>query len=136
MENKKKYMADWYQKNKSILKNKRRKYNKIYMREWRKKNPDKLSKIYRHRVFKQYGITEKQYNLMFKKQNGVCYICKCQESRKHQNGKLQSLSIDHNHFTGKVRGLLCDKCNRGLGFFKHDTKLLNNALLYMRRLYV
>ena len=80
---------------------------------------------------RRYGITVKQYNKMFEKQNGVCAICHKCETRKHQSGTLRRLSIDHDHKTGKVRGLLCDKCNRLLGMANDNRVILANALYYL-----
>jgi len=65
------------------------------------------------------------------KQNGKCAICKKPETRKTGN-KIRELSIDHCHKTGKVRGLLCDSCNNGLGRFKDSVKLLESALKYLK----
>jgi len=69
----------------------------------------------------RFGINEKDYNLILKKQKGRCAICK----------KLplnQRLDIDHNHTTGIIRGLLCRGCNRFLGLLengRYDTKVIN-----------
>ena len=51
----------------------------------------------------------------------LCCIC----------GEKQELVIDHDHRTGKVRGLLCGSCNKGLGFFKDNKKYLNSAIKYL-----
>lgn len=75
---------------------------------------------------KQYGITVEQYNQMFVDQNGLCKICKNPKGSNEKN-----LSIDHCHTTGKVRGLLCNKCNAGLGFFKDDISILTEAIKYL-----
>lgn len=74
---------------------------------------------------KQYGITVEHYDEMFKKQNGCCAICK--------EPKLldRNLAVDHCHNSKKVRGLLCQGCNMGLGFFKDDINLLSKAILYL-----
>lgn len=63
-----------------------------------------------------YDIVDAQYKLMFESQGGVCAICGQPETKKGSGGKiLQSLSIDHSHKTGKIRGLLCRGCNAKLG---------------------
>ncbi len=72
---------------------------------------------------KNYGITLEQYNTMLITQNNVCAICKLTCSRR--------LSVDHCHKTGKVRGLLCIKCNRGLGNFNDEISRLKAAVNYM-----
>ena len=63
---------------------------------------------------------------MFKKQNGVCAICKkeCITGRR--------LAVDHNHVTGKNRGLLCTNCNTSLGGFKDDILYLEAAIRYLQ----
>ena len=66
----------------------------------------------------------KYYDTLFKKQGGVCYICGNPPGKK-------KLAVDHNHVTGKIRGLLCNNCNRGLGLFKDNGKLLARALIYL-----
>lgn len=73
-----------------------------------------------------YGITIEQYEILLKNQNGGCAIC---FSPTGSNGKR--LSVDHNHETGEVRGLLCDDCNTGLGKFKDNPNLLAIAINYL-----
>lgn len=63
--------------------------------------------------------------------SGVCKICGEPEKTKKQ-GTLRRLSIDHDHRTGKVRGLLCYYCNLGLGKFKDNPELLMKAYLYYK----
>lgn len=74
---------------------------------------------------KKYGISYDDYLVMNKSQNGLCLICK-----NKQVGK--SLAVDHCHETGNVRGLLCTKCNLGLGYFNDDINLLSSAIDYLR----
>jgi len=79
------------------------------------------------------GMNEKSYNEMLVKQNGVCAICFKAETRKYRNGTIARLSIDHNHKTGKIRGLLCSNCNIGLGNFKDNIEFLSNAKTYLNK---
>ena len=66
------------------------------------------------RIEKVYGITIEAYNLLLEWQGGVCYICR-------KPSRVRRLSVDHDHNTGKVRGLLCRRCNREiLGYFAND----------------
>src|SRR5690606_31502702 len=101
------YMAQktYYQKNKKKLLKQ--------VSEYKKKNRDKY-RFYtlRSRTVK---ITFEQYKAIYSN-NPKCYIC----SRKQTSKKL---CIDHDHKTGKVRGLLCNKCNRALGLFQDSSKL-------------
>lgn len=100
---------------------------------WRKKNKDKI-KIYsfRYGTGKRYGITNQQYEEMFKNQEGLCKICKKPETcLSGVTKEVQRLSIDHSHETGQIRGLLCSNCNRGLGMYKDSPDLLRKAALYL-----
>lgn len=94
--------------------------------------PRKRNKTYaENRVsrIRKYGITVEQYDAMYQEQNGVCYICG--EPEYHR-----ALSIDHNHVTGKVRGLLCSNHNRALGLLNDDPDLLLKAHVYLVKEYV
>tara|TARA_Y100000310_G_scaffold239682_1_gene243385 strand:+ start:21471 stop:21884 length:414 start_codon:yes stop_codon:yes gene_type:complete len=74
---------------------------------------------------KRYGITIEQYDKMYAEQDGKCLICK-KECRTYDK-----LTVDHDHSTGEFRGLLCSVCNRGLGMFYDNTKLLEQAIKYL-----
>lgn len=121
-ENKEKILArskQYYEDNKEkILES-----GKIY----RANNKDKIKRRGWSYNLKQYGITEEEYYIIFNNQNGCCKICKT-----HQNKLKSSLHIDHNHNTGKVRGLLCGKCNQGLGFFYDNIDLMEKAIEYLK----
>ena len=71
---------------------------------------------------KKYGITVEQYTQMMEDQDGFCAICYA-EPATH---------IDHDHETGRVRGLLCGACNRGLGQFKEDADTVAFAAAYLK----
>lgn len=73
-----------------------------------------------------YGLSLEQYKQMLQAQNGVCKICKGLD-----NGPWNRLAVDHCHTTGKVRGLLCAKCNKGLGQFCDNPQLLKQAAEYL-----
>lgn len=94
-------------------------------RAWNLANPERM----RNTKFKtRYGITLLEYNLLLEAQNGVCAICGTDKpGRKGSN----YLSVDHCHASGKVRGLLCYKCNVGLGAFKDDPASLTKAIEYL-----
>ena len=74
----------------------------------------------------KYGITLEEYEAMFNAQQGLCAIC-----GEPQNNKL--LSVDHDHDTDIVRGLLCDSCNRGIGMFLDNPDYLLAAAAYLIR---
>ena len=73
-----------------------------------------------------YDMSVEDYDSLVQKQNGVCAICK-EPERRHPH-----LLVDHNHETGKVRGLLCDNCNKGLGHFKDNLGKLLKAVGYLQ----
>lgn len=83
---------------------------------------------------RRYGIIEEEYRSILEKQNNVCAICKKQETRKVRGGGKRNFSVDHCHKTGKVRGLLCDACNKGLGQFNDDIELICAAFKYLEDL--
>jgi len=80
---------------------------------------------------RRYGMTTEEFNIMHNAQKGVCGICHEPETETH-NGKLKLLSVDHNHKTGQIRGLLCNQCNGGLAKFKDNVKELEAAAEYLR----
>jgi len=93
-------------------------------RNWRKNNPGKYSKRTRGYVLKRYGISEEEYDEIFEKQSGVCAICK--------DKPTGTLHIDHDHVTGKVRGLLCHRCNTSMGLMKENKDNLGNMIDYLK----
>jgi len=76
---------------------------------------------------RQYGITVEEYDQMVEEQNGCCKICGIDEP----GGNRKRFSIDHNHETGEVRGLLCGSCNAALGLFKDNPTILQSAFNYL-----
>ena len=63
-------------------------------------------------------------------QGGICIVCGCAiQTQKNEGGN--AAAVDHDHNTGKVRGLLCTKCNMGIGLFKEDSGLLRKAANYL-----
>lgn len=75
---------------------------------------------------KKYGLTELDYESLLKKQHGVCAICKRPEAQ------VKKLAVDHCHDENKIRGLLCMRCNVGLGNFEDNPNLLKAALMYLQ----
>jgi hypothetical protein len=76
--------------------------------------------------FDRYGITKEMFNEMLNGQSGRCAICEIGIDE-------QSSHIDHCHTTGKVRGVLCEKCNKGLGQFDDNVNYLKNAIKYLTK---
>ena len=88
----------------------------------------------RQKVLDRYGLTLDDYDRMWAKQNGRCAICCDLPAGKLilRGTKMQhSLHVDHDHDSNKVRGLLCSQCNRALGQFRDDPKLLIAAIAYL-----
>lgn len=92
------------------------------------KNKEYYSKRHRkYQLSKNYGITEDDYNNMLKSQNYCCAIC----GTDTPTGKWKVFAVDHDHTTGKVRSLLCNECNRGIGLLKDSPDLLMKAATYL-----
>jgi hypothetical protein len=106
---------------------------------WREANPER-AKANRRRSYlenkaenktysttykrkQKYGVDDAEYQRLLAKQNKLCAICAKTCTRQ--------LAVDHDHVTGRVRGLLCNSCNRGLGYFKDSQVLLGNARDYL-----
>lgn len=96
-----------------------------YSREHRRKNPEKRRRWAHRAKIAVYGLTEEAYDALYKAQEGRCAICRDEllESRR--------IHIDHNHQTGKVRGLLCSGCNRALGMLGDSVAGVRRALEYL-----
>jgi len=89
-----------------------------------KEKPENKEKKYIKSLMRFYNITKEDYNKMFDNQTGRCAICFCESNIK--------LCVDHNHTTGKVRGLLCKKCNSAIGLLKDNTEFLYRAIKYLQ----
>lgn len=112
---------------------------KLYARQDYKKNKERRDKYAKERQKKfpgitrnskykrEYGISLKKYNKILRAQDFKCKIC----GRKEPTGTHKHLVVDHDHITGKVRGLLCGVCNAGIGFFKDRLDLIEKAREYL-----
>ena len=92
-------------------------------REFRAQNPRQLKL---QAVTRQYGLSPAEYDMILKSQDNCCAICRAHVSN-------QKLHVDHDHVNGEVRGLLCVRCNMGLGCFKDEKKNLERAIWYIHR---
>jgi len=101
-----------------------KKRSKGYIEKWKQKNPEQRKKHVRNSRIRAYGISPEQYKSMLEEQGNCCAICK-QENKR-------AMAIDHDHKTGKVRGLLCDACNLSLGHIEKDG-FLEKALKYIAK---
>lgn len=77
-------------------------------------------------LWKTYRIRSPDYDRMHAAQNGCCAICKTDKCKRLDN----IFCVDHDHDTGKIRGLLCDRCNKGIGFLP-TTDILTNSIYYL-----
>lgn len=80
-----------------------------------------------------YSLTLAEYNALLSKQGNGCAICGQPEAHVHPRYKTPySLAVDHDHANGRIRGLLCYRCNRGIGIFQDRPELLEKAAVYLR----
>lgn len=96
-----------------------------YLREYYANNKD------RYRLYKvknSYGLTAEAYRALWESHDGRCAIC-----GNEPTGQKRHLSVDHDHDTGKVRGLLCNGCNSALGHLKDDPTRCEAAASYLRK---
>ncbi len=98
--------------------------SKAYLTKQESIFQDATSKYRRNKL---YGLTSKKYNALYRKQAGCCAICGV-----HQWELSRALSVDRNHKTGQVRGLLCISCNSALGLFRESRGTLMKALRYLK----
>jgi hypothetical protein len=99
---------------------------RAYQTQWKLSNPKKW-KMHQDkaRIKYRYGLLMDEYNELLLSQDGKCAVCDTEF--------IKSPCIDHSHSTGEVRGLLCDACNRGLGYFKENANRLRNAAQYVEK---
>lgn len=115
-----KRQAEWHKKNPHIARERAKKFalenpekRKEYQKTWKERHPEKRKLYTRNSRIRAYGIEPEVYYEMLEKQGNRCAICSSESTRR-------AMSIDHNHKTGKVRGLLCDGCNLALGHLEKD----------------
>lgn len=91
----------------------------------------------RAQLKKKYGMTPEQFEEMLREQNGRCSICsvevKANIAYAPGVSRATMACVDHCHTTGRIRSILCNKCNRGIGMFGDDTGLLEKAIAYLNR---
>lgn len=117
MSNSKEYMRAYREKHKERL--------QVSVKEWKRANPDRQRAA---KLKERYGITPEQYDVLLKQQGGGCAICGSKTPRRTGS---TFLVVDHCHTTNKVRGLLCYRCNVGIGNFEDDPRMLVRAIEYL-----
>lgn len=104
-----------------------------YYKKYRQKYPEDVRERQRaSKLWLHYGMTLDEYEALYRAQGGVCKICHGGPHGGPDWARKQWLSVDHCHETGRIRGLLCDDCNIGLGKFAEDPKRLATALEYLK----
>jgi len=94
--------------------------------EVKPKTPANIIKsVRRYQLKQRFGIDDKDYDLLLAIQGGKCAIC------RKPCGTGRRLAVDHCHKTGAVRGLLCHRCNVGIGYFKDDHAVMRRATEYL-----
>lgn len=109
----KKSTKAWIARNKEKIKE--------YQRNWRITNKDKTAGYDRKN---RYGLTQDEYDLMYLNQLGLCVAC-------HEPFGVRKPVVDHNHSTGKVRGLIHSKCNTAIGYIEKNKEKLQWWLEYI-----
>jgi hypothetical protein len=99
-----------------------------HVRNWKTKHPERHAAGIRKQVLRRKGLTSVEFDALLKKQRGRCAICRCKEP-----GGKGTWKIDHCHKTNKVRGLLCNGCNTGLGMLRDNPKIIEAAIQYLER---
>jgi hypothetical protein len=94
--------------------------NSERVREYRAKDPWTLAKR-----CKRHNLSVTEFWTIYEEQDGTCPIC-------DEALKPEESAIDHNHQTGKVRGILCKTCNRGLGLLRDNPETLQRAVFYLK----
>jgi len=97
--------------------------NRDSSKRWRDANKARYQKHNRKQGLKKYGLDQEAFDKLLREQDGRCAICRKASDR--------TLHVDHDHVTGKVRGLLCTRCNPGLGYFQDDPALCRAAADYL-----
>jgi hypothetical protein len=103
-----------------------REERKRYARNRYHSNPKAAREATRNGQLKRhYGISLAEYNMLLEQQNGVCAVCEqpCPTGRR--------LAVDHDHETGRVRGLLCRNCNSGIGYLGDTLSRVRKAVVYL-----
>lgn len=106
-------------------------------KNWIKNNPEKhkshcKKSTYKSHLKNKWGLSLEDFERLLDSQNGVCKICKKSETTFDSKTKeIKRLTVDHCHKTNAIRGLLCCKCNFGIGYFNDSIENLKNAIEYL-----
>lgn len=103
--------------------------------QWRKDNPEAVKRADRKKVLKKrYGLTPHDYNKLLAEQNNGCGVCgKPERTIQRAGSPIQFLAVDHDHESGRLRGLLCQPCNRALGNMGDNLEGVMRFVHYLER---
>lgn len=104
-------------------------HKQAYHKEWRRLNWDQYRKSQLKWILKQGGCTPEQYETLLIEQGGACKICG--KIPGHQGLSDTRLNVDHDHKTGKFRGLICNRCNKALGMVDDSIEILQKMQEYL-----
>lgn len=140
------YRVDYYERNRSQIKARRGPYNIDYARRrrqdpetraksiasirawWQSLSPsERKRRNQRKKLLKRYGLTIEQWEAMRDSQNGLCAICEQPPSKE------RDFHVDHCHQTGRVRGLLCVRCNTSLAWFERVQGRVGRVMKYLEQ---
>lgn len=114
------HQREYYQRTKA----KRQAWAKTY----RERKPEAIRD---RRIRRVYGISGAEYAALFRAQDGLCAVCRRPDESQARRASSEQLAIDHDHSTGRVRGLLCTSCNLALGHLKDDPLRIRALLDYI-----
>jgi hypothetical protein len=115
-------LRDYHHKNKEM--------KSASFKKWAEANKPAIRNKRLERV---YGLSNEKYIEMFDEQLGLCAICGEEQQGVTKDGSTRFLCVDHCHKTGKVRQLLCVKCNTGIGQLNDDTSIMKKAIAYLEK---
>lgn len=143
LEKRRVYARGWYARHKEELRLRyltNREEKRAYARAWYHNHMDRI-RVYQYhynhsekgkqadkrgKLKKRYGLTRQGYESLCAAAGGCCAICRTENG----NGTAR-LTVDHDHLTGRIRGLICGLCNSGLGFFREDQATMKAAIEYL-----
>ena len=107
--------------------------NKKRLKKWCLDNKDRFldyrrAKLRRHHLKKAFGLTQSEWDVTFEAQDRKCAVC-----RRTDPGNSRGWGTDHDHRTGKFRGILCNNCNSALGYVKESAEILNGLIAYLAK---
>jgi len=105
-----------------------REYQARSFQERKARDPDGVR---RAALKTRFGVTPEQFDEIWEKQGRACAICREDES-VIRKGKKSRAALDHDWLTHTIRGILCTRCNRGIGFLQHDIARLEGAIVYLK----